>query len=225
MAKKELCHSCSAKLSGRVSFCPKCGRPTPHASHQEVLDFEKSQWRSHLERTQAVRGAGGSAAGTMVAARPVEAAPSIITRPAPRPAPAPERPRREPKQRRVKEPRQKTPRTKAPRTTAAPKTKERRFHFALPKVRLLPKIEPREQEDRVIDLEVDPAFVYTACTTCQRADWIMRTTQNEDRSWNYWCVWCSKSFKTDLKLPFGNKPFIAAGVVVALLVVASLLIR
>jgi len=67
-------------------------------------------------------------------------------------------------------------------------------------------------------------FSYRACVTCERTDWIVRTTRNEDGTWNHWCVRCSRSFKTDVRLHQALKPFVSAGAVVGGIVAASLLL-
>ena len=172
-------------------------------------------------------------------ARPLEAAPpTVVAAPTRRRAanqppalttsPAPPPPKSEARAPRPKELGQKTPPVKAPRMKEprpkAPRTKERRFHVALPKFRL-PKIEIRKGEDQVVDLEADQEFVYKACNHCNRTDWLVRTTRNDDATWNYWCVWCSRSMKTPMRLPHGRNPLVAAGVVVFVLVAASLLLR
>ncbi|MGH2726968.1 MAG: hypothetical protein ACRDKS_08320, partial [Actinomycetota bacterium] len=110
------------------------------------------------------------------------------------------------------------------RRTAAPaKTKKPRP--SMPKLRLrLPSV-GREPADRVIVLDSDDPFSYIACTVCERDDWILRTGRNEDRTYNYWCVRCSRSFKTDARLRHGMKPFIAAGSVIGTLGVLSVVIR
>jgi hypothetical protein len=76
----------------------------------------------------------------------------------------------------------------------------------------------------VIVLDADHEFVYTSCTCCERADWIVRTGRNEDKSYNYWCVRCSRSFKTDARLRHGLKPFVAAGSVVGTIAAFSLVL-
>ena len=73
--------------------------------------------------------------------------------------------------------------------------------------------------------DVDPAneFAYRACVTCGKTDWIVRTTRNEDGTWNHWCVRCSRAFKTEVRIPHALKPFLSAGAVVGGIVAASLL--
>ncbi|MEX2554416.1 MAG: hypothetical protein WEB06_02160 [Actinomycetota bacterium] len=82
-----------------------------------------------------------------------------------------------------------------------------------------------EERDRVIVLDADSAFVYTSCTSCERADWIIRTTRNEDDTYNYWCVRCSRSFKTDARLRSGLKPFLSSGLVIGALATLSIVMR
>lgn len=75
----------------------------------------------------------------------------------------------------------------------------------------------RPEPDRVIDLDADNPFLYRACVACNRTDWIVRTSANEDGSWNYYCFRCGRSFKTDLRLPHGVKPFATLGGILAVL--------
>lgn len=86
-----------------------------------------------------------------------------------------------------------------------------------------PEPERREKQDIVIDLDHDNAFAYRACVTCQATDWIVRTTRNDEGTWNYWCVRCSRAFKTEVKLRNAVKPFLSAGIVVGGLAAASIL--
>ncbi len=90
--------------------------------------------------------------------------------------------------------------------------------FRLPKLRF-PKVRARDAappEEIVID--VDDPFAYQACATCGERDWILRSSRNDEGTFNYWCVRCSRAFKTSVRLPHGPKPFIAAAVVLVILV-------
>jgi hypothetical protein len=118
-------------------------------------------------------------------------------------------------------------RSATPAVTDAPKKKSR--HIAMPTLRLptlrLPKMRSRDPGtgERVLDLD-DP-FAYTECATCQERDWILRGSRNDDGTFNYWCVRCSRSFKTSYRLAHGPKPFVAAGVVLAILVAMLVFLR
>ena len=98
-----------------------------------------------------------------------------------------------------------------------------RFHVLNPR---LPR-ERRESSDRepntVIELDRDHEFAYRACATCEATDWIVRTTRNGDETWNYWCARCSRSFKTEVKIPQAWKPFLSVVIVVGALLAASFL--
>jgi hypothetical protein len=69
----------------------------------------------------------------------------------------------------------------------------------------------------LIDLDADNPFAYSACVSCQRTDWIVRTGRNEDGSFRYWCLRCSRSFKTDMRLAHAAKPFVVSGSLIAVL--------
>src|SRR5262245_37545609 len=109
---------------------------------------------------------------------------------------------------------------------APPQVAKRRV--TLPKLRI-PQIRlPRrgERPEHVeINLDSDDPFAYSACVTCGAVDWILRGSQNDDGTFNYWCVRCSRAFKTSVRLAHGPKPFIAAGTVVAVLVFFLYLLR
>lgn len=212
---KEICSNCNAKLSQSVSFCPVCSRPTPHASESELIEWDLRQWRTHVDRSVASGSSMpatvplGSAAGALAVAAP-QATPSPSVRHAPRmetPARA-----REPKA-------EKAPR-RARRSKEARKAERRVRRVA----RLATSRESTAQ-DRVIVLDADHEFVYTSCTSCERGDWIVRTTRNEDETYNYWCVRCSRAFKSDARLRHGIKPFLASGSVIGALGALSILMR
>lgn len=195
---KELCSNCNATIADRISFCPVCSRPTPHASQAELLEWDLGQWRQHVENSVASGGRPAArVAPRSVAVADPAAAPAVFRSPSPHsPAPA-----------------------------VAANQPVRRARRSIPKPRLrLPAIRRQEEEDRVIVLDADHAFVYTACTSCERSDWILRTSRNEDGTYNYWCVRCSRSFKSEAKLRHGIKPFIAAGSVIGALASFSVLI-
>jgi hypothetical protein len=113
-----------------------------------------------------------------------------------------------------------------PFVAPAPETKKRRF--AMPALRL-PKLRmPRSRangQQVEINLDTDDPFAYTACVTCGATDWILRGRQNEDGRYPYWCLRCSRSFKTTARLAQARKPFIAAGAVVAVLIFFLFVLR
>jgi hypothetical protein len=193
---KESCPNCATKMIRPVSFCPTCERPTPHATDAERLDWDLRQWRSHVDRS--------------VAAGVVQGSDALRTSGAVMVA-SPEKPL--------------APVARVPlmKTKTAPVTEglaEAHVATRRPK-RTKPET---KQRDLVIDLDGDDAFAYRACSTCQATDWIVRTQRNEDETWNYWCVRCSRSFKTEFKLAHGVKPFLFSGIVVGGLTAASILI-
>jgi hypothetical protein len=199
---KETCPNCATKMSEPVSFCPTCDRPTRHANDAERLDWDLKQWRTHVGKSaaagplsdDAVRGSRG---GVIVASAEKPVPP--VARPAAvvlRPD-APVQPRR----------------TVARRPSRIDAAKQR-----------LARRKDRKEPPVVIDLDADNAFAYRACATCQATDWIIRTNRNDDGTWNYWCVRCSRTFKTENKLHQAVKPFASAGAVVGGLIAASILI-
>ncbi len=197
---KEICSNCNAKMPHPVSFCPGCSRPTEHASPSELLEWDLSQWRRHVDHAVAI----GDSKPAPVSFRSVVA---VEERVAPIVEPklvvsssAPSTPKIE-----------RTPRVRAPKPARRERTGRRRP-------------EPQER-DRVIVLDADSAFVYTSCTSCERADWIIRTKRNEDDTYNYWCVRCSRSFKTDARLRHGFKPFLSSGLVMGALATLSIVMR
>ena len=200
---KEFCSNCYAKMTQRVSFCLTCGRPTRYASEAEQLDWDLSQWRKHVERSVA--------AGTRSPSPIVQGSVALDSRR--RPAPDLEV-------------------VVTPEPVAKPACVRRKMampKFVKPKLRM-PARRPSEkheahEEDRVIVLDADHSFVYTACTSCERADWVVRTTRNEDATYNYWCVRCSRSFKTDARIRQAFKPFFAAGSVIGALATLSIVMR
>ena len=82
----------------------------------------------------------------------------------------------------------------------------------------MPVMRFRKAATAEIVLDVDDPFAYRACATCGERDWILRGSRNAEGTINYWCVRCSRAFKTSVRLPHGPKPFLAAAVVVAFLV-------
>ncbi len=205
---KETCTNCYVKLPGAVSFCPNCDRPTRHATDAERLDWDVNQWRAHVDRSGIAEmhsngGSVGSASpvGVIVATAPPFPAPIAAVPKVAAPiddAPAPAARGSKPKPRRA-------PRVKLPRP---------RLHRAKA---------PQAEPDVVIVLDADHEFAYRACSTCHDTDWIVRTNRNDDGTWNYWCVRCSRLFKTEIKLRYGVKPFLSAGVVIGGLTAASML--
>jgi hypothetical protein len=200
---KETCGNCYVKLAGPVSFCPECERPTPYASDSERLEWDLKQWRSHVDRSVAAgRNPNGKAVGFGSAApvaveEPVEAAPASDVRP--RIVPMPVSHSRFSRLQRKAEP-------------AAP------AHVESPEPAPARETEPAVERDR------DHEFAYDRCATCGESDWIVRYSRNEDETWNYWCVRCSRSFKTEVKLRHALKPFLFGGGVVGGLTAASMLL-
>jgi len=119
-----------------------------------------------------------------------------------------------------------------PVATAAPAEPPAKSQPKEPRHRRSPRIHlPRRtrkeralpEPEAVVDHDADHPFVYLACATCHAKDWIVRTTRNEDGTWNYWCVRCSRAFKTETKLRNALKPFLSAGIVVGGVTAASML--
>jgi hypothetical protein len=194
--RKETCWNCSQRMSEPVAFCPTCGQPTRHATDADRLDFDLRQWRSHVERSSTTGNGKTSSA-------PARAGVATAIRREPFAPPAP-----------------------AENERRAPAKKKRRF--TMPVIRL-PKLRPPRRRPRVehreVRLDEDDPFAYNACATCGAVDWILRGRQNDDGTYPYWCVRCSRSFKTTVRLAHGPKPFIAAGTVVAVLITFLYLLR
>ena len=194
---KELCDGCSAKLTGPGAFCLSCGRPTRHATDAERLEWDLQQWRSHVERSVAAGAAPTAGVATRLADPP-------ITRTPVRPVIEVERTADTPS---VEESRQRRRRAL------------QRPHLPRPRLRL--RRVRAEALDTIAD--ADNPFAYRACATCRERDWIVRTTRNDDKTFNYWCVRCSRSFKSDLRLRHAIKPFLSAVVVVGGIAALSVL--
>jgi hypothetical protein len=197
---KETCPNCATKFSEPVSFCPTCDRPTRHANDAERLDWDLKQWRAHVDKSASVgtvrdSDVRGSRGGVIVASAEKPVPPVA------RPAAVESR----------------------PGAPVQPRRARRPSRMGSAKLRLARRKE-RAEPDVVIDLDADNAFAYRACATCQATDWIIRTNRNDDGTWNYWCVRCSRTFKTENKLHQAVKPFVSAGAVVGGLVAASILI-
>jgi predicted RNA-binding Zn-ribbon protein involved in translation (DUF1610 family) len=192
---KEICTSCEVKLGKeQVSFCPACGHPTRFASDAERLEHDLGKWRTHLGRSAATVTLDAPSNGAPKSSVIVATASLAETR----------------------------------RTSVAREPRETMPSVRLPKVRAprLPRRERAERQPkakRVIELDRDHAFAYRACPTCEEADWIVRMTRNDDATWNFWCVRCSRSFKTEVKLSYAWRPFASAGVVIGGLIAASTL--
>ncbi len=178
------CRSCELVIKEVVAFCPRCGRPTAHASPDEVREFELTQWRQH--QSGETRTAAGAPAREVTPHAKVAV---VHTR---RPTSKTSKPKRD-------------------------RSRGRKQPSALQAV-----LKQREPEPTPVD--PDDPFHYTACTSCSKTDWLLRTGRNEDETWRYWCVRCSRSLKTDALIPHGRKPFLAAGgVLTTLAVIAAVL--
>jgi len=213
---KETCENCYTKLAAPVAFCPTCDRPTRHANDAERLDWDLRQWHAHVNRSVAAGVvSNGRATATEIAPARMNVAEAL---PAARPTSQPT----------IRAEARMVGRAPAsePFPAASPEassengsapSRSRRIH--LPRVR-----SERAEGDRVIDLDADHEFAYRACPTCEAADWVVRATRNEDDTWNYWCVRCSRSFKSEIKIRRALKPFLSGGIVVGGLMAASILL-
>jgi hypothetical protein len=220
---KEICPNCATKLSEPSSFCPTCDRPTRHANDAERLDWDLRQWRAHVDKSVAAGVVPGAqalrASGGVIVAFPEKPLAPVVR-------PSMIQPRTQQIVERVAESRVAEAPVAAAPAPEAPKVSQKeprrsRAHVAksrLPKMKREPK-----RAEVVDDVDPDNAFAYRACSTCQETDWIVRTKRNEDETWNYWCVRCSRSFKTDVKLSQAVKPFLFSGAVVGGLAAASIL--
>jgi hypothetical protein len=196
---KELCDGCSAKLTGSGASCPSCGRPTRHATDADRLEWDLQQWRSHVERSVEAGGTSTSSVATRLADPPAARTPVRPAIEVARRAEAPsveERPRR---RRSIPKPHISRPRLRGRRARTEP---------AL---------------DTLVD--ADNPFAYRACATCGERDWVVRTTRNDDKTFNYWCVRCSRSFKSELRIRHAIKPFLSGGVVLGGIAALSVLMR
>jgi hypothetical protein len=222
---KESCPNCATKMPEPVSFCPTCDRPTRHASDAERLDWDLRQWRTHVDKSVA---AGVTQGAEVLRARGgvIVASAEKTLAPVARPAMVESR-LGSVAQRVVAAPAAKAP-TGAPTHPGAEAPRRRPYRARIAKLRIprprLPRRNERKEPDVVIDLDADNAFAYRACATCQATDWIVRTNRNDDETWNYWCIRCSRTFKTENKLRHAVKPFLSAGVVVGGLIAASVVL-
>jgi hypothetical protein len=218
---KEFCRSCEARLTEEVAFCPVCATPTRYATDAQRLEWDLNPWRAHVGRSSVAAGANPSSrmitppAPDRTVLAPDEDLPRIIVRPKLVPS---------------------APPVVGVRSVAAPAplavvrpvpapVEERRRRLRLPRLNV-----PNRRRIE-IDLvqappepDADHEFAYRACATCHKADWILRGSRNSDETWNYWCVRCSRSFKTELRLRHAIKPFIAAAIPLGGIIVASLLL-
>lgn len=205
-----LCSSCDYKYKDAVPFCPRCEQPTPFATVDEVRQWDLDQWRRH-QAESSVAATGGS--GTVLPHPPVRVAGESGAQRFDQP--------HRPDPHRVEAPHAEPLRAVPPRE-AGPRRKARghdvsRSRFRLPLPRKDDDVALEARLRAVVQSPQDYQFIYEACTSCDRTDWILRTGRNEDESYNYWCVRCSRSFKTDLRLPHGRKPFITAGSILGFL--------
>jgi hypothetical protein len=196
---KEICSNCATKMSEPVSFCPTCDRPTRHAGKAELLEWDLKQWRDHVDRAAATSTLPTASTEGTRSGRSITGVAERMEAPF-----AAERPER----------------------TVAVGSQRRTSRITVAKPRL-PRVKrearARRKQDIVIDLDHDNAFAYRACVTCEATDWIVRTTRNDDTTWNYWCVRCSRAFKTEVKLRNAVKPFLSAGIVFGGLAATSIL--
>jgi hypothetical protein len=204
---RETCSSCDVKLSAPVVFCPGCEQPTRHATEADRLEWDLRTWRAHVDRSVAA-GVDPHARTAVAEAPGRPPLTRIWEEPAAAPVPA-------------------VNQTAAPQA-APPADRSRPSRGARATVHARKQRVPRRRRERpkpveVIELDADHEFVYRACATCVETDWIVRTRRNDDETWNYWCVRCSRSFKTEIKLGNALKPFLSAGVVLGGITAASLL--
>jgi hypothetical protein len=202
MAGKIKCTSCDTRLEGRPAFCARCGEPTQWATAEDRRQHDLEKWRRHAAQVRgdvhasAPRIPASVAAVTDPRVQVVEEREDVHTVKR-RSWPEPKMPRRAPEPKRER----------APRPSIADRLK------ALFK-----------RDDRpapVIDLDSDSMSAPSACVTCQKNDWIIRTGRNEDDSFRYWCIRCSRAFKSDLRLAHARLPFIVAGSILAVLVILT----
>jgi hypothetical protein len=211
------CGSCDAKIKALVSFCPSCGEPTHLATPDELREWDLGKWRASREKQAAVAHASVSAVaspnGRVSATLP---AGGQYT---PQPPATEHRPTRE---------RHSPARTATNRRTASVPRTRRSPGTATAKHKngLLARVRVRRDEARAHTAELDrnDPFIYFACTHCERTDWLLRTGRNEDGTWRYWCVRCSKSFKSDAWIDHGRKPFVVSGVIFATLITLTSLV-
>jgi hypothetical protein len=231
---KETCDNCYVKLAQPVSFCPSCNRPTRHANDSERLEWDLRQWRSHVDRSVAAgmnptgQAVGfGAAASVAVAPQSQPAAPpapaqKIVPRIVPMPAPQSRFTRLHRSAAPAAKPAARAARVEAPAPVAVPATPQPARETK--KRRLARSRRPRPEPATIVERDRDHEFAYRTCASCDRIDWIVRCSQNDDETWNYWCLRCSRSFKTEVRLAQALKPFLSGGIVVGGLTAASLLL-
>ena len=82
-----------------------------------------------------------------------------------------------------------------------------------PAKRLRASISRRRQAKAMsaVTIDLTTEFAYESCVSCGTTGWILRTGHNEDGTWRYWCVRCSRAFKTPVRLAHGRWPFVVSG--------------
>lgn len=71
----------------------------------------------------------------------------------------------------------------------------------------------------------DDIFHLRACPRCERDDWLVRLRHDQEFDrWTYLCLRCVKDFASELRLPHSRKPFIAAGAIIAFLLILPTLL-
>lgn len=217
------CRFCDAKIDGKPSFCARCGEPTQWASAEDRTKHDLEKWRRHRDQSEVVAAArpsprvqetllggrgkasenGGAATGTM--------APHAIRR------------------------RSRPDARNRPTAPVGAETRERERRTR-PKRPLMSRLRGREsivsrlrrgekpasaEPERVIDLDADNPFAYSACASCHKTDWIIRTGKAEDGAFRYWCLRCSRGFKSDVRLAHARLPFVVGGSILLILVVLT----
>jgi hypothetical protein len=195
------CRSCEARIEGRPSFCARCGEPTQFATAEERTQHDLEKWRNRTQAEQAsVLRTPASVMHAMGGALPEQdISPTREDRHAPRVT-------------------RRRPRREIPAVIARAKED---LPARMKKARSIRRGGVRTEPAHVIDLEHDALSAPAACVRCDRTDWLVRTGQNEDGSFRYWCLRCSRAFKSDLRITHARKPFVVSGSILALLILLA----
>jgi hypothetical protein len=196
------CRSCEGRIDGTPSFCPRCGVPTEFASADERTHYDLANWRRNSLQARD-DGAPSPARRIPDSVRAATGQATLDTAPTYGTPHATRRARR-PVRSRARAPFARYRKAAAGTDDAAVEN----GHGV-------------ESAD-IVELDKHDAFAYRACVRCHKVDWLLRTGTSEDGRFRYWCMRCSRSFKSEVRLPHARKPFVVSGsILVALIILAN----
>lgn len=194
------CQSCDRKARQEPALCPGCGQPTPWATFEQRTEWEIRRWRVAREgkTALAVGSEPAHAPRTTTAIETAPREPESETRTVPAEAASTHRPEPTPARR---------PSRKLFRRGPEQRVKRPRRVINVAK----------DDPGHLHGIDYDNITAHTACVRCRRADWVVRGRRNSDRSWDYWCLRCGRSFKSDLRIAYAWRPIAAAATLVGAL--------